>query len=120
MKRFSLLFQKPLMAVSSLVLAVLNSIAMPMLALLIQWITNTLVENQEINSTQVVICLGFALGVVGISALYVLVKDQLINSIIRMEKNRIFKDVFNKNICDFRKNICLHISFKSRYLYYRR
>ncbi len=104
MKRFSLLFQKPLMAVSSLVLAVLNSIAMPMLALLIQWITNTLVENQEINSTQVVICLGFALGVVGISALYVLVKDQLINSIIRMEKNRIFKDVFNKNICDFRKN----------------
>lgn len=104
MKRFSLLFQKPLMAISSLTLAILYAIALPALALLIQWITNTLVEKQEISSTQVMISLGFAVAVLGISALYVYVKDRLINSIIRMEKNRIFTEVFSKNISDFRKN----------------
>ncbi|PQL20960.1 hypothetical protein VEHSUH05_00595 [Veillonella denticariosi JCM 15641] len=104
MKRFSLLFQKPLMAISSLTLAILYAIALPALALLIQWITNTLVEKQEISSAQVMISLGFAVAVLGISALYVYVKDRLINSIIRMEKNRIFTEVFSKNISDFRKN----------------
>lgn len=104
MKRFSLLFQKPLMAISSLTLAILYAIALPALALLIQWITNTLVEKQEISSAQVMISLVFAVAVLGISALYVYVKDRLINSIIRMEKNRIFKEVFSKNISDFRKN----------------
>lgn len=104
MKRFSLLFQKPLMAISSLTLAILYAIALPALALLIQWITNTLVEKQEISSAQVMISLVFAVAVLGISALYVYVKDRLINSIIRMEKNRIFTEVFSKNISDFRKN----------------
>lgn len=104
MKRFSLLFQKPLMAIGSLTLAILYAIALPALALLIQWITNTLVEKQEISSTQAMISLVFAVAVLGISALYVNVKDRLINSIIRMEKNRIFREVFSKNISDFRKN----------------
>lgn len=92
------------MAVSSLILAVLYSIAMPTLALLMQWITNTLVENREINSTQILTCLGFAAGILLTATLYMLIKDRLINSIIKAEKNRIFKDVFSKNICDFRKN----------------
>ena len=104
MKRFSLLFQKPLMAVSSLVLAVLYSVAMPMFAVLMQWITNTLVENKEINFTQIITCLFFAVGIFLTATLYMLIKDRLINSIIKAEKDRIFKEIFSKNICDFRKN----------------
>lgn len=104
MKRFSLLFQKPLMAVSSLVLAVLYSVAMPMFAVLMQWITNTLVENKGINFTQIITCLFFAVGIFLTATLYMLIKDRLINSIIKAEKDRIFKEIFSKNICDFRKN----------------
>lgn len=104
MKRLSLLFQRPLMAVCSLILAVLYSITMPILALLMQWITNSLVENQGIDFQQIFICLGFAIGIFILSALYVLTKDKLINFIIRTEKRRIFNQLFSKNISDFRED----------------
>ena len=82
MRRLSLLFQKPLVAIGSLVLAVLYSITMPLLALLMQWITNSLVENQGIDFFQIFICLGFAIGIFILSAVYVLTKYRLINFII--------------------------------------
>ena len=104
MKRFSLLFQRPLLAIGSLILAVLYSIMMPMLAILMQWITNSLVENQGIDFFQIFICLGFAIGIFILSTLYVLTKDRLINSIIKNEKQRIFNQLFSKNISDFRED----------------
>lgn len=104
MKRFSLLFQRPLLAIGSLILAVLYSIMMPMLAILMQWITNSLVENQGIDFFQIFICLGFAIGIFILSTLYVLTKDRLINFIIKNEKQRIFNQLFSKNISDFRED----------------
>lgn len=116
--RFGLIFQKPIVASITLFLAVINSIIFPGLAILMQWITNSLIDNRKLEPLQILAGICFIFLALLVSAIYVWVKDRLINAVIKNEKNKIFIDIYKKNICEFRKtNTAVYSSILNQDIY---
>lgn len=118
MKPGRLLKRKPFLTGITLALAVAVSTVMPGLAVLIQQITNQLVEQGRLTGKQAANSLLFLAGICLLSVCYTVLKDYLITGLIAEEKERLFASFMAKRTDSFRKrNTAVYTSVLSQDIY---